>query len=315
MAKDDADHIGPRVGGWVPVYREQHPAPNAPGTDDDADRLYATPSTDTGSFRHSSPEKGRSRAVLIVAAIVAMVLLSAGGITYALHNQSPSRTAGAAPFSPAPASDPGFTDTQQNPGLTVSQSPPSAVSGPPSSAVPSEVSTSTLPSTTEPTTTAPAKKPTPGKSKKTATPVTLSSLTPGLPVSLEPVSLPGTRLRHYAGEAFVQKIDTSSATAKGDSRWIVHSGLGDSTCISLESSNFPGQYLRRLDGRVRKDTPDGTSQFNVEATFCAEKVNGSSSRVQLRTADTFQYIKRQGDILFMGDGGVAGETFLVKTPF
>jgi hypothetical protein len=309
MAHDDEDVTGPRVGRWVPEYTSK-PSAAADRDADGADRLIATPSTDTGFGLHRGEETGRRRAVLIVALIFTMVLLSAGGIAYALHNQSPVQPDLAEPFTPSPSAQTSFSDTQLNPALTISQSPPAAVSGPPSSVAPSgTVSVSSPPPAATPSTGKPTTKPT---TAKTTPPAALSSLTPGKAVSLEPTSRPGTRLRHWNGEAFLDVIDTSSATQKADSRWIVHDGLGDATCISFESSNFRGEYLHKQGSRLRRDAPDGSAQFDTDATFCAEK-KGSASKVQLRNT-AFEYLVRQDTGVFFTAQGVPGETFLVHPP-
>jgi len=66
---------------------------------------------------------------------------------------------------------------------------------------------------------------------------------------------------------------SSTATAKADADWIVEPGLEDSSCISFESANEPGEYLRHSDFELYLETNDGSVQFAQDATFCPEAGN------------------------------------------
>ncbi|MFJ4690367.1 AbfB domain-containing protein [Streptomyces sp. NPDC088766] len=63
---------------------------------------------------------------------------------------------------------------------------------------------------------------------------------------------------------------SSGFTAKSDATWTVRAGLANSSCVSLESANRPGHYLRHANFKVQLSTNDGTSQFAEDATFCAD---------------------------------------------
>jgi non-reducing end alpha-L-arabinofuranosidase len=65
----------------------------------------------------------------------------------------------------------------------------------------------------------------------------------------------------------------SSSTAKADATWIVHAGLADSSCVSFESANDSGQYLRHSNFELYLNTNDGSSQFAQDATFCSQPGN------------------------------------------
>jgi hypothetical protein len=41
-----------------------------------------------------------------------------------------------------------------------------------------------------------------------------------------------------------QITSSSSASDKADATWIVRRGLADNSCVSFESYNYPGDYLR-----------------------------------------------------------------------
>ncbi|MGW3354416.1 alpha-L-arabinofuranosidase B [Streptomyces bungoensis] len=63
---------------------------------------------------------------------------------------------------------------------------------------------------------------------------------------------------------------SSSSTTKGDATWTVRAGLADSSCLSFESANKSGQYLRHSNFQLHLGPNDGTSQFAQDATFCPE---------------------------------------------
>ena len=69
---------------------------------------------------------------------------------------------------------------------------------------------------------------------------------------------------------------SSSATAKADSTWIVTTGLANPLCISLESANDSGEYLRHAGFELWLESNDGTTGFAEDATFCPVPGNSGS---------------------------------------
>jgi hypothetical protein len=63
---------------------------------------------------------------------------------------------------------------------------------------------------------------------------------------------------------------SSSSTDKGDSTWIVRAGLANSTCVSFESANTSGQYLRHSNYKLQLASSDGSTTFQQDATFCPQ---------------------------------------------
>lgn len=63
----------------------------------------------------------------------------------------------------------------------------------------------------------------------------------------------------------------SSIFDKYDATWVVRNGLSDSSCVSLESRNQPGSFLRHSNFRVYRQRMDGTALFRADATFCPLK--------------------------------------------
>ncbi|MGI5180871.1 AbfB domain-containing protein [Dactylosporangium sp. CA-152071] len=77
-------------------------------------------------------------------------------------------------------------------------------------------------------------------------------------------------LRHSDSLAYTEIVNGgSSALLKADATYTVRRGLADSSCYSFESVNFPGQFLRHADSRVRNSVNDGSALFFADATFCA----------------------------------------------
>ncbi|WP_033342642.1 AbfB domain-containing protein [Catenuloplanes japonicus] len=77
-------------------------------------------------------------------------------------------------------------------------------------------------------------------------------------------------LRHAGGLGYTEVVNSgSSAMLKSDATFTVRRGLADSSCYTLESVNYPGQYLRHADSRIRLAANDGSALFAADATFCA----------------------------------------------
>lgn len=77
-------------------------------------------------------------------------------------------------------------------------------------------------------------------------------------------------LRHQNGLGLTSAVSgSSSATDKLDATFKIVRGLADASCYSLQSVNFPTDYLRHASFRVRKDVFNGSEQFKRDATWCA----------------------------------------------
>jgi hypothetical protein len=111
-------------------------------------------------------------------------------------------------------------------------------------------------------------------------PYTFSALAPGTRLSLRATTAccTGDYIRHDDNDSKViisPITSSSSATDKADATWIVRAGLASSSCISFESANDPGQYLRHSGFELYLNTNDGSTLFKQDATFCPQPgVNG-----------------------------------------
>ncbi|MEU4586922.1 alpha-L-arabinofuranosidase B [Kitasatospora aureofaciens] len=107
------------------------------------------------------------------------------------------------------------------------------------------------------------------------------SLTPGSRVSLQATTAccASDYLRHDDADTkvVISAINSSSsATDKADATWIVRAGLANSNCISLESANASGSYLRHYAFELYLSPNDGTTQFAADATFCPQPGNSGT---------------------------------------
>jgi non-reducing end alpha-L-arabinofuranosidase len=109
----------------------------------------------------------------------------------------------------------------------------------------------------------------------------IGTLTPGAEISLQATTAGFTNfyLRHQASGStqavVISQISTAnSASDKGDATWIVRRGFANSNCISFESRNHPGEFIRHFNFHLFSQPHDGSAVFNSDATFCA--VNGNS---------------------------------------
>ncbi|MET7417661.1 AbfB domain-containing protein [Dactylosporangium sp. NPDC005555] len=98
-------------------------------------------------------------------------------------------------------------------------------------------------------------------------------------------------LRHADSLAYTEIVNGGSgALLKADATYTVRRGLADSSCYSFESVNFPGQFLRHADSRVRNAVNDNSALFKADATFCARPGIGG-------TGVTFESINIPGAYL------------------
>ena len=104
-------------------------------------------------------------------------------------------------------------------------------------------------------------------------PVAAGTLSPGSTISLRATTACCTTryIRHQNNNAVTSVItSSSSALDKNDSTWIVRRGLANNSCVSFESRNFPGDFLRHQNFQLRRQPMDGTALFRADATFCPQ---------------------------------------------
>ncbi|SDF80398.1 Glycosyl hydrolases family 2 [Lentzea fradiae] len=82
-------------------------------------------------------------------------------------------------------------------------------------------------------------------------------------------------LRHANGTTRTDVIGDD--LGRLDATYLVRPGLADASCLSFESRNFAGQFLRHSNSVVRKDANDGSALFRADATFCPREGAGGTA--------------------------------------
>jgi non-reducing end alpha-L-arabinofuranosidase len=140
-----------------------------------------------------------------------------------------------------------------------------------------------------------------------ASPVAAGTLNPGSTISLRATTACCTTryIRHYDNEAITSVISSgSSALDKNDSSWIVRRGLADPSCVSFESRNYPGDFLRHSNFELYRQPMDGSTLFREDATFCPETgKNGQGYSFRSYNYPT-RYIRHYDNTVYIAsDGG------------
>jgi non-reducing end alpha-L-arabinofuranosidase len=133
------------------------------------------------------------------------------------------------------------------------------------------------------------------------------ALTPGSEISLQATTAccTGDYVRNENGAAVIAPITSSSAPQdKGDATWIVRRGLADNSCVSFESRNNPGDFLRHQNSVLRMQSFDGTALNRADATFCSQPGrNGKGYSFHAVNYPT-KYIRHfDGKVFIASDGG------------
>ncbi len=89
--------------------------------------------------------------------------------------------------------------------------------------------------------------------------------------SFQSVNDPDRLMRHSNFLGYIAAVNAdSSDLAKLDAAFSVRPGLGDGTCYSLESRNYPGYFLRHTGFRLRINPFEDAALYRMDATFCAK---------------------------------------------
>jgi hypothetical protein len=78
-----------------------------------------------------------------------------------------------------------------------------------------------------------------------------------------------TYIRHQNSEGVLSKIGFDDSLARKDATFRLQFGLAGK-CISLESVNFPGHYLRHQNFWIVLSKNDSSPLFKEDATFCTK---------------------------------------------
>jgi non-reducing end alpha-L-arabinofuranosidase len=141
-----------------------------------------------------------------------------------------------------------------------------------------------------------------------ATTTVASRLAAGARVSLQATTgcCAGDFLQQSAGAtgvAIAPVTSSSSAAIKADSTWIVHAGLANGSCVSFESANLSGSYLRHFNYQLYADANDGSALFAQDATFCPTAGNSGQGYSFSSSNYPTRYIRHYGYTGYIASNG------------
>jgi Alpha-L-arabinofuranosidase B (ABFB) domain len=134
-------------------------------------------------------------------------------------------------------------------------------------------------------------------------------LSPGSLISIEATTAccRTFSITHDSGDDQVritQVTASSSLAARTEATWIVRPGLADGSCLSFESADTPGAYLRHQDFTLFLDPDNGSTHFAQDATFCPQAGNSGEGYSFESLNDPSMFIRHFDYIVFIAsDGG------------
>ncbi|TGJ87498.1 hypothetical protein E0Z10_g1324 [Xylaria hypoxylon] len=89
-------------------------------------------------------------------------------------------------------------------------------------------------------------------------------------------------ITHSGSTISTQPVLSASLTAlKQQASWTVRSGLGNNACLSFESLDSPGSFIRHSSYKLVVNANDNSKVFSEDATFCLQTgVNGQGSSLR-----------------------------------
>jgi len=135
------------------------------------------------------------------------------------------------------------------------------------------------------------------------------AFTPGARVSVQATTAccTGDYVQHNPNDTKVviaPVTSSSSATDKADATWVVRAGLANSSCISFESANASGRYLRHSGFQVYLQANDGSALFGQDATFCPQAGNSGQGSSFASVNYSNKFLRHYSYTLYLaGNGG------------
>ncbi|WPG99136.1 Putative alpha-N-arabinofuranosidase B [Acrodontium crateriforme] len=111
-------------------------------------------------------------------------------------------------------------------------------------------------------------------------------------------------LMHNGSTVDTQVVtSSSSATLKGQASWTVRTGLGNAACVSFESKDTPGSFIRHYAFQLQLSANDGTKQFFEDATFCPQAgINGEGNSIRSWSYPT-RFFRHYADVGYIASEG------------
>jgi hypothetical protein len=144
--------------------------------------------------------------------------------------------------------------------------------------------------------------PTPGDANQSFT------LDPGPLVSLQTTSPGGNSgyIKHDDSDDLVVVAPVtagSSSTDKQDATFVEAAGLANPNCVSFESVNKPGSYLRHQNFQFHLQPNDGSSLFSMDATFCPGPGNSGQGTSFQSVNFPGRFIRNFNNVVYLAANG------------
>ncbi|BCY12926.1 hypothetical protein L3i22_080140 [Actinoplanes sp. L3-i22] len=163
----------------------------------------------------------------------------------------------------------------------------------------------------------PTSKPAPSKNR-TTTPApspTAVTLRVGTTVALTLADQPGYRVRHRNFLGRTDAIGTSGNPGdRADSSFTVRIGLGNSGCVSLESVNYPGYFLRHQNFEIKLNRRDRSDLFDQDATFCPVAIRSGAALTLRGNNYPKRFVTESGGRLYLRETTAERALALVPGP-
>ncbi len=285
MPEDDS-RPGLRVGGWVPPYSPRSRSANPPIRPTEPARFSPAPIPGFPGWgplsrwsRGPGPLRRRAAVVAVAVATLGVAGVTAAGLGSDGKEGEPAFLAATVPPAPAPAQTVVIAPIPSS-SPSISGSAPTTTS-PPLTHLSNRRTTKPAPTRTF-----------------TATKLPAVTLRVGTTIALTLADDSGYRVRHRNYIARIEAIGSSASELdRADSSFTVRTGLGNSGCVSLESVNFPGYFLRHQNFELKLQRRDGSNLFDQDVTFCPVTIRSGAALV-LRS------INYPGRFLVESDGRV-----------
>jgi hypothetical protein len=98
----------------------------------------------------------------------------------------------------------------------------------------------------------------------------------------------------------------SPATDKQDATWVEAAGLANPNCVSFESVNKPGYYLRHQNFQFHLQPNDGSVLFSMDATFCPGPGNSGQGTSFQSVNFPGRYIRHFNFTVYLASDGPPG---------
>jgi hypothetical protein len=99
---------------------------------------------------------------------------------------------------------------------------------------------------------------------------------------------------------------SSSAADKQDATFVEAAGLANPSCVSFESVNKPGYYLRHQNFQFHLQPNDGSVLFSQDATFCPGPGNSGQGTSFQSVNFTGRFIRHFNFTLYLASDGPPG---------